>query len=128
VKLFEPLVFCVVGSSAVLTYLTYAPRGLLPTPQNPARQKAFMVDVLDYTIGGITLAAYLWGIWLLLPFVQVQEGDGNKPYFRRRVKTCPDQYVPRWYLFPFFLNVTVIAAVVWLILWAVGKLVLYALD
>jgi hypothetical protein len=85
-----------------------------------------MVEYLNYAIIGITATAYLWGAWLCLPFVEVHEGDEGKAYFRQRIKTSgrreEDHFIPRWYAFPYFANVAVIAAVAWLVMWLLIKL------
>jgi len=75
---------------------------------------------------GLVIVAYLWGAWLCLPFVDVHTDDEEKPYFLQRVRTGEkdgqDRYSPRWYAFPFFLNVAVTAAIAWFAIWLFGSL------
>jgi len=85
-----------------------------------------MILLLRYAIAATTAIAYLWGIWLILPFVKIQEGDSGKAYFQQRIMTRrgdqKDRYVPRWYAFPFFINVAVLAAIAWGAVWLSSKL------
>lgn len=80
-----------------------------------------IAPVLKEVVMGLAIVAYLWGAWLCLPFADVHIDDDEKPYFQQRVRTREENgeghYIPRWYAFPFFLNVTAIAAIVWLVIW-----------
>lgn len=69
----------------------------------------------------------LWGVWRIFPFFEIQEGDEGKSYFQQRIelkkRDKPSTYVPRWYVFPYFLNVTIFAAIACFSIWLLALLV-----